>query len=109
MSITCDDVWCNQEPGTKELGDSRKKQIETEVCDRLKRHDSFRGHWDSLTVEVVDGVLILAGRLPSFHLKQVLQTTMKNVPGVIRIVNRVDVVSARGLSSVTTHRQETDQ
>ena len=103
MSISCDDAWCNQRPCTKGIGDSRKIQIETEACDRLKRHNSFRGHWDSLTVDVVNDTLILSGRLPSFYLKQVLQTIMKNVPGVTHIVNQVDVVSPRGLSSITTH------
>ena len=52
---------------------------------------------------IVNDTLILSGRLPSFYLKQVLQTIMKNVPGVTHIVNQVDVVSPRGLSSITTH------
>lgn len=103
MSIICGDAWCSQRPCTEGLGGARGKPIEAEVCDRLKRHCTFRGYLDSLTVEVVEGTLILTGRLPSFYLKQVLQTAMKTVPGVKRIDNRVDVVSSRGLSSVTTH------
>jgi hypothetical protein len=38
--------------------------------------------------------------LPSFYLKQVLQTLLRDLDGVTRIANRVDVVSPTGLSSV---------
>jgi hypothetical protein len=44
--------------------------------------------------------LTLHGNVPSFYLKQVLQSILKDVPGIERIDNRVDVVSAAGLSSV---------
>jgi osmotically-inducible protein OsmY len=47
-----------------------------------------------------NGVLTLRGRVPSFYLKQMAQTVLANLEGVERIDNRVDVVSARGLSSV---------
>ena len=46
------------------------------------------------------GTLTLTGRLPSFYLKQVLQTLLRDLDGVTRIDNRVDVVSSTGLSSV---------
>jgi len=46
------------------------------------------------------GILTLEGRLPSFYLKQVLQTLLRDLDGITRIDNRVDVVSSTGLSSV---------
>jgi hypothetical protein len=63
----------------------------------------FALHWREITCSYEEGVLILEGRVPSFYLKQVLQTTLKGIPGVRRIDNRVDVVSAAGLSSVRRH------
>ena len=47
-----------------------------------------------------DGVLTLQGRVPSFYLKQVAQTLLRELDGVDRIDNRVDVISSSGLSSV---------
>jgi hypothetical protein len=60
----------------------------------------FTHHWREISCSYEKGVLTLQGRVPSFYLKQVLQTTLKGIPGVDRIDNRVDVVSAAGLSSV---------
>jgi hypothetical protein len=54
-----------------------------------------------------EGMLVLRGRLPSFYLKQVLQTLLRDVEGVDRIDNRVDVVSATGLSSVSREESAT--
>ena len=45
------------------------------------------------------GTLTLEGRVASFYLKQVLQTVLRDVEHVQRIVNAVDVVSSTGLSS----------
>jgi osmotically-inducible protein OsmY len=38
-----------------------------------------------------DGVLTMEGRLPSFHLKQVAQTVVQGIDGVVRIENRIEV------------------
>lgn len=59
----------------------------------------FRHRADSFELEVVDAVLIVRGRVPSFHLKQLLQKILANLNGVARIDNRVHVVSSAGLSS----------
>ena len=67
---------------------------------RLAENCHFAMHWREISCSYEKGVLILRGRVPSFYLKQVLQTTLKGIPGVNRIDNRVDVVSAEGLSSV---------
>ncbi|MFN0017773.1 MAG: BON domain-containing protein [Pirellulaceae bacterium] len=49
--------------------------------------------------EFARGVLTLRGRVPTFFLKQILQTRLRNLDGVNQIDNQVDVVSATGLSS----------
>jgi len=60
---------------------------------RLDRHHLFRGRTGSIQIDIDDGVLILSGRLPSFYLKQVLQTDLRQMPGIRRIENRVEVLS----------------
>ena len=75
-----------------------------EVLERVKgtlsRSCHFTRHWREIACDYRQGVLTLHGSVPSFYLKQVLQSILKDVPGVERIDNRVDVVSAAGLSSV---------
>jgi len=70
------------------------------VSRKLSRHDHFRYHLDTLSLEHKKGRLTITGRLPSFYLKQLLQTVLRTLPEVKHIDNRVDVVSCQGLSSV---------
>lgn len=67
---------------------------------RLAESCPYAFCFNQVTLSHADGILTLQGRLPSFYLKQVLQTLLRNVDGVTRIDNRVDVISATGLSSV---------
>jgi hypothetical protein len=50
--------------------------------------------------ELAGDVLVVRGLLPSFHLKQLLQNVLAKLDGVVRVDNRVSVVSCAGLSSV---------
>jgi hypothetical protein len=70
------------------------------VRGRLSQSCHFTRHWREINCEYREGVLILRGRLPTFYLKQVLQSILKDLLGVRRVDNRVDVVSAAGLSSI---------
>jgi hypothetical protein len=60
----------------------------------------FRGRDLNLSFELKDGVLTIRGSVPSFYLKQRLQTVLKEMERVDRIENYVDVISSHGLSSV---------
>jgi hypothetical protein len=54
----------------------------------------------------VSGTLTLEGCVPSFYLKQMLQTMLRDIDHVERLLNEVDVVSSTGLSSersITEH------
>jgi len=44
-----------------------------------------------LRCEFHDGSLVLNGRVPTYYLKQVAQTIVRQLPGVQQIENRVDV------------------
>jgi hypothetical protein len=41
------------------------------------------------------GILTLRGRVSSYHLKQIAQASVANVPGVVEVHNRVEVVMPR--------------
>ena len=75
-------------------------KIEQLARQELDRHYHFRGRVDGFQFEYHEGVLTVRGRVPTFYLKQLLQTALKRVDGVERINNRVDVVCCDGLSSV---------
>jgi len=66
----------------------------------LARHPDFHGRAGNFEYEYRHDVLIVRGCVPSFYLKQVLQTVLKEVEGVACIDNRVDVISSEGASSV---------
>ena len=69
----------------------RDSALEQEARRRLDEHQLFRGRSGTVRIEVAEGVLVLTGRLPSFYLKQALQTDLKHVPGIRQIENRVEV------------------
>jgi osmotically-inducible protein OsmY len=66
----------------------------------LCRDHIYRFYFKDIVCHYENGVLTLQGRLPTFYLKQVLQTMVRDVDGVVKIDNQVDVVSATGISSV---------
>lgn len=66
----------------------------------LARHDHFRCRANTFDMCECDGVLLVRGQVPSFYLKQLLQSALEGVAGVWKVENRVDVVSPDGLSSV---------
>jgi hypothetical protein len=78
------------------------REILRRVAYLLSHHDLFRCRLDNLEIDCCEAMLIVNGKLPSFYLKQVLQTTLRDVSGVRRIDNRVNVTSSSGLSSTFT-------
>jgi hypothetical protein len=70
------------------------------VRQELNRHCHFRGRVDGFQFEYQKGVLTIRGHVPTFYLKQLLQTFLKRVDGVERVNNQVDVVCCDGMSSI---------
>lgn len=67
----------------------------------LAKQPHFHGLAGKFEFEHCHEVLIVRGCVPSFYLKQVLQTVLKEVEGVARVDNRVDVISSEGASCVS--------
>jgi len=53
----------------------------------------FRGRDLGLTFEMIEDVLVIHGRAPSFYLKQMVQAMLLRLDGIPRIENRIHVVS----------------
>jgi hypothetical protein len=63
--------------------------------DLLSRHPHFCGRVDSFEFEWKEDVLVVKGRVPTYYLKQLLQSALKQLDGV-RIDDRVDVARPEG-------------
>ena len=77
------------------------RTVEQLAQELLARHSHFHGRAGVFEYECHGDVLIIRGSVPSFYLKQVLQTVLKDVEGVACIDNRVDVISSEGASRVS--------
>jgi hypothetical protein len=72
-------------------GQGTQQEVVRQAAERLGAYEHIRAHAKRISFEFRDGVLTAKGTLPSFYLKQVLQTVLRDLPGVLRIENRVVV------------------
>jgi hypothetical protein len=59
----------------------------------LRRSSYFELH--DVTCDFFGGTLTLRGFVPSYHLKQLAQASVAEVPGVVEVDNCIEVVSPR--------------
>ena len=59
----------------------------------------YEFYFNRVTWHFEDGRLTLRGYVPTFYMKQILQTILRDMEHVEYLVNDVDVVSTTGLSS----------
>jgi hypothetical protein len=86
--------------GRRENGNQPSVGLDELACALLARHSHFHGRAEHFQFSEEDGVLMVRGCVPSFYLKQILQTVLSDLDGVCWIDNQVEVVSPNGLSSV---------
>lgn len=67
------------------------RPIEQEAREIVSQHPHFRGREANFTYEYCEDVLIIRGRVPTYYLKQLLQTVLKDVSGVAYLDNQVEV------------------
>ena len=69
----------------------REQPIEQRAREIVSQHPHLRGREADFTYEYCEDVLIIRGRVPTYYLKQLLQTVLKGVSGVAYLDNRVEV------------------
>jgi len=67
-----------------------------ESVQRRLRESSYY-YLRSVSCAFEEGVLTLSGRVPTFYLKQTVQSLAEKVEGVRQVVNLVDVVNPAGV------------
>lgn len=97
--------FTSRDATTTEKGDgmsiatfTNREQIQfrdDEIVDRayacLDCHPHFKGRSANIQICCEKSTLVLAGRLPSYFLKQILQSALKELDGVSEIKNDVSV------------------
>lgn len=73
-------------------------EVRRQIQERMSRC-SYALRFNNITWQYSEGTLTLRGRVSTFHTKQMLQTILREVVHVRRLINQVDVVCASGLSS----------
>jgi len=63
--------------------DSTGKALVLLIRERLEQHSHFRGRTSLLQIELVEGAIVLSGRLPSHYLKQLLQEAIRPMLGIV--------------------------
>ena len=85
-----------------------RRDAASEFRSRLENHPHFRGRSSWVQARSRGNVLRLSGCLPSFYLKQLVQSIARTVPNVQRVVNRIWVRDACGTSPSLGVIRETD-
>ena len=74
------------------------RKVEQRAHALVNAHPHFHGRAAQFEFVCREEVLVVRGLVPTFYLKQVLQTMLKDLDGVSLIDNQVTVVSPDGLS-----------
>lgn len=77
---------------------SRNREIEQRAQALVNAHSLFTRRASQFEFRCEADVLNVKGNVPTFYLKQVLQSILITLEGVRRIENDVEVVSATGVS-----------
>jgi osmotically-inducible protein OsmY len=85
-------------PPSKSTDETAREVLNQHIRNRIAQC-SYRFYFNQVSWHLHDGQLTLHGCVPSFYMKQMLQTLLRDIEGVQQIDNRVEVVSSEGLSS----------
>ncbi len=95
-----DGIMCTLIAGNNLTHVRRLTDVSEQAQQLLTNHPQFRGRASAFEFVKRDRVLQVHGQVPSFYLKQLLQSVLRELEGLGSIDDRVDVVSVDGLSSV---------
>ncbi len=75
-------------------------EVERLACRRLTEDCPYCFYFRDITCQYDRGTLTVRGRVPTFYLKQIITSQLRDLAEASRLRNEVDVVNAAGLSSV---------
>jgi len=87
-------------PRSLEGNDHHDRPCEERIRSRLRSDGLYAHYLRDVRFSLSDGTLTLHGQVPTVALRWKAESMLENIDGIQSIINRVDVISARGLSSV---------
>lgn len=69
----------------------QSEEVVVKAYQCLDHHPHFRGRLLNIQIRHEESVLMLEGQLPSYYLKQILQSVLRQLDGVSEIQNDVEV------------------
>ncbi len=84
-------------PNARKSGGKIGSGVELRAWAAINDHSHFRGRAKGFDLAYRDQVLTVRGRVPTYYLKQVLQTIVRDIEGVQAVDNRVEVIPSDGL------------
>ncbi|MEZ6137713.1 MAG: hypothetical protein R3C53_22730 [Pirellulaceae bacterium] len=74
-----------------QLREEREREVEKQALKKIAADPHLASRRHLIGVHCFGEVLELFGVLPSYFLKQVAQEVVRNMPGILEIVNEIDV------------------
>ena len=90
MSLSCERNKLDDSAKSRVSSPSEKEMVEAKARSRLRR--SYHEQVQRVFCEFHEGVLTLRGRVSSYYLKQIVQTLVLEMDGVVELNNRVEVI-----------------
>jgi len=84
-------VACDWRFAASSARDPLSLSVDIEQALRAAGYSGLRG----VEIVVKSGVVLLTGRVPSYHMKQIAQATAMRMPGVLDVCNELDVGCSR--------------
>ena len=72
------------------ITDTTCDEVATEIMRKFRSSRNFEIR--RVNCEIRQGVLVIHGQVSSYYLKQLAQESIRSLAGVIRIVNRLEVI-----------------
>lgn len=85
-------------PKSPQIATCHEQHVENRARALIESHEYFVGRSSLFEFHYAGDVLIVRGSVPTFYLKQMLQSVLKNLDGVRRIDNQVIVDWSHGVS-----------
>ena len=76
---------------SREIQLSANRQLTNRVWCDLKARCRYVRYFESVQIDVQDGVATLSGEVESYYIKQILQTYVARTAGIRRVLNHVVV------------------
>jgi hypothetical protein len=96
----------NRQDPTASHDEVDSTELTIRAQDSISQHSRFRGRANGFTFALLGDTLVVRGTVPSYYLKQLLQTALKDLQGIRHIDNQVVVTTSTNLIDPSARKTE---